>query len=421
MSDYILTYSKIKFYPLEPKIEDIRIEDIAHALSLMTRANGHIKHFYSIAQHSINCYKEARRRNYSREVQLGCLLHDASESYISDITRPVKRNLAEYMPIEERLQEMIYEKYGIGGFSEDDQAKIKDIDDALLHYEFLDLMGVGIFDDDPYIAMEHDFGQADFAKVEKEFKRCFRMLSNDGICNSFVGIDGCKGGYVAINIMNHDFEIKMFENIAELCQEYSESDSIIIDMPIGLPESMQDIRPDSAARKVLSSRASCIFNTPSRQAIYENEYPDANETNRRVLGKGLSKQSFAISNKIRDIDEFLNKEPEWRNKLIESHPEVCFAMLNANGNGPEPIFENKKTPVGIEKRLDLLSKYYDRTDEIRELIHSDIKLKWFKDDVIDALCLAVTGMLGFENGFKTIPEDPIEDSMRILMQMVYAQ
>jgi hypothetical protein len=42
MSDYILTYSKIKFHPLEPRIEDILIEDIAHALSLMTRANGHI-------------------------------------------------------------------------------------------------------------------------------------------------------------------------------------------------------------------------------------------------------------------------------------------------------------------------------------------------------------------------------------------
>lgn len=420
MADYILTYSKMKFYPLEPKVDDIKIEDIAHALSLMTRANGHIKHFYSIAQHSINCYKEAKKRNYSRAVQLGCLLHDASESYISDITRPVKRNLPEYLSIEERLQEMIYEKYRIGDLSSEDREKIKDIDDAILHYEFLDLMGVGIFEDEPYIAMEHDFGQTDFVKVEKQYLNCFRMLSSEGTGNSYVGIDGCKDGYVAINIMDHDFEIKMFDNISDLCKEYSDSDSIIIDMPIGLPENIQDIRPDSAARKVLSSRASCVFNTPSRQAIYENEYPDANETNRNILGKGLSKQSFAISNKIRDIDEFLYKEPKWRNKLIESHPEVCFAMLNAKINGPEPIYDNKKTPTGIEKRLDLLSKYYDRTDEIRELIHSDAKLKRFKDDVIDALCLAVTGMLGFENGFMTIPENPMKDSMGILMQMVYA-
>ena len=78
MSDYILTYSKIKFYPLEPIKSDIDIVDIAHALSLITRANGHFKHFYSVAQHSINCYKEAKQRGYSQRVQLGCLMHDAS-------------------------------------------------------------------------------------------------------------------------------------------------------------------------------------------------------------------------------------------------------------------------------------------------------------------------------------------------------
>ena len=60
MADSILTYSKIRFCPLEPVEEDIRIEDIAHALSLMTRANGHIPHFYSVAQHSINCFRKRR-------------------------------------------------------------------------------------------------------------------------------------------------------------------------------------------------------------------------------------------------------------------------------------------------------------------------------------------------------------------------
>lgn len=60
MSNYILTYSKIKFYPLEPVIYNINIKDIAHALSLMTRANGHFEYFYSVGQHSINCYREAK-------------------------------------------------------------------------------------------------------------------------------------------------------------------------------------------------------------------------------------------------------------------------------------------------------------------------------------------------------------------------
>lgn len=104
MSDCILTYTKVSFNPLEAVEEDIRIEDIAHALSLLTRANGHCRHFYSVAQHSIACCREARSRGYSARVQLGCLLHDASESYISDITRPVKINLPEYTEIEKNYR-----------------------------------------------------------------------------------------------------------------------------------------------------------------------------------------------------------------------------------------------------------------------------------------------------------------------------
>ena len=70
MSDYIITYTKIKFFPLAPIKEDIHIDDIAHALSLMTRANGHFPEFYSVAQHCIACCKEAITRGYSNKLAL---------------------------------------------------------------------------------------------------------------------------------------------------------------------------------------------------------------------------------------------------------------------------------------------------------------------------------------------------------------
>ena len=76
----IMTHSKKMFDPLHPKTELIDIEDIAHALAMLCRANGHFKTFYSVCQHSINCMHEAVARGYSRRVQLGCLLHDASEA-----------------------------------------------------------------------------------------------------------------------------------------------------------------------------------------------------------------------------------------------------------------------------------------------------------------------------------------------------
>ena len=142
---YILTYRKKEFYPLKPKSEDIDIVDIAHALSLLCRANGHFKHFYSVGQHSLNCAYEAIARRCSQNVVLGCLLHDASEAYLSDITRPVKKHLHKYLEVEEVLQNKIFEKW-IPNLSEDEKNQIFEIDDAILYYEFINLFGEKIFD-----------------------------------------------------------------------------------------------------------------------------------------------------------------------------------------------------------------------------------------------------------------------------------
>lgn len=106
MSD-ITTFSGEKFNPLNPDVEKIKIGDIAHALSMLCRANGHFKSFYSVAQHSINCANEAKARGYSLRVQLACLLHDASEAYLSDITRPVKEKFTQYHEFEKNLQNVI--------------------------------------------------------------------------------------------------------------------------------------------------------------------------------------------------------------------------------------------------------------------------------------------------------------------------
>lgn len=178
VKSHILTYTNVKFYPLEPVAEDIKIEDIAHSLSLMTRANGHLKHFYSVAQHAINCYKEAKARGYSERVQLGCLMHDASESYISDLTRPVKSLLSEYFVIEEKLQRLIYEKYGLGDLSEEEQLQIRLVDDVILYYEFIELMGAPVVPGiPPEVVMDHDFSLRDFGDVEKEFRNVFDLLT----------------------------------------------------------------------------------------------------------------------------------------------------------------------------------------------------------------------------------------------------
>ena len=62
----ITTYTGKLFDPTNPNIDGIDIVDIAHALSLLCRGNGHVKYFYSVGQHSISCYREAKARNYSK-------------------------------------------------------------------------------------------------------------------------------------------------------------------------------------------------------------------------------------------------------------------------------------------------------------------------------------------------------------------
>ena len=59
MADYITTYTGDHFDPTLPKAEHLHIEDIAHALSLICRGNGHVKTFFSVGSHCINCAKEA--------------------------------------------------------------------------------------------------------------------------------------------------------------------------------------------------------------------------------------------------------------------------------------------------------------------------------------------------------------------------
>ena len=87
------------------------IKDIAHALSLICRGNGHVQHFYSVAQHSLACAKEAKVRGYRKEIILGCLLHDASEAYLSDVTRPIKKELTYYLEVEDVLQNSIWKYF----------------------------------------------------------------------------------------------------------------------------------------------------------------------------------------------------------------------------------------------------------------------------------------------------------------------
>ena len=92
---WILTNSARPFDLLNPRAENVITTDLAHALSLVCRFNGHCAHHYSVAQHSLLVAYIIEKEGGTPEEQLAGLLHDGTEAYISDLTRPLKLLLIE--------------------------------------------------------------------------------------------------------------------------------------------------------------------------------------------------------------------------------------------------------------------------------------------------------------------------------------
>lgn len=172
----ISTINGKRFNPTKAEPDNIVIEDIAHALSLICRANGHFKIFYSVAQHSINCAIEAKNRGLSTEIQLVCLLHDASEAYIGDVTRPLKRQLTAYIDYEKELQSTILKALDIAEPNKEEQRIVKEIDDCLLYHEFRTYHGDELLEEVPGIHITLPKEEIHHSNVCEQFIRLYNAL-----------------------------------------------------------------------------------------------------------------------------------------------------------------------------------------------------------------------------------------------------
>ena len=130
---YLSTYTGKKFFPFDPRPEQICIEHIAHGLSMLCRFSGQCPYFYSVAEHSIYLV-----HFLPDNLQLEGLLHDASEAYLADLPRPVKAGLPEYKAIEARVERVIAEKLGLPFPM---APEVKAADQALLKHEVFSFFG----------------------------------------------------------------------------------------------------------------------------------------------------------------------------------------------------------------------------------------------------------------------------------------
>ncbi len=140
---WIQTMSGNRFDLIEPDPSSLDIEEIAHSLSMLCRFTGHVREFMSVAQHSVMVARiiESLDRGAHLGSQLAYdgLMHDATEAYVGDVSRPLKRLLPEYKAIESRIAKAIAERYLV---TDPLPELVKVADNVSLLWERRDLMAL---------------------------------------------------------------------------------------------------------------------------------------------------------------------------------------------------------------------------------------------------------------------------------------
>lgn len=102
--------------PLDVHVEDVHITDIAHALSRQCRYNGHVSGFLSVARHSVWVMQRIETLFASKRLAMTALLHDAAETYLGDMVRPLKHDAtlgAAYVTAEAKLEQVIAARFDL--------------------------------------------------------------------------------------------------------------------------------------------------------------------------------------------------------------------------------------------------------------------------------------------------------------------
>lgn len=182
--DWFQTFTGRRFYLLDPKPEDIDIFDIAHALSNVCRFGGHVKEFYSVAQHSVHVAWELMRWMADPDVVLWGLLHDAAEAYVGDMVRPLKKSpeMAAFSVAEDAIMAAVCDRFGL---SREMPEGVIAADEILLMTEKRDLFIAGRNDWSDYYKsitpLEETVEPWDSARAEMMFLSSFSLYSQHKI------------------------------------------------------------------------------------------------------------------------------------------------------------------------------------------------------------------------------------------------
>ncbi len=230
------------------------------------------------------------------------------------------------------------------------------------------------------------------------------------------GVDGCKGGWIAIrkDVASGEISSVIYTSGEKLTSESPKPVVLALDIPIGLSDSGPR-QCDILARKMLGQpRGSSVFPAPIRPTLTATDRTEANSISRSVDGKGVGAQAFGLYLRIREIDEIMRRDEKARGYIHEVHPELCFMAWN---NG-EPIVESKKSHQGMSIRLDLVKSHFgERVARSVRQRHSASQVA--DDDIYDAFAALWTAERIHLGIAKVIPDRQEIDSFGLPMAMWY--
>ncbi len=219
------------------------------------------------------------------------------------------------------------------------------------------------------------------------------------------GIDGCPTGWVCVSLDTETraVTVQILSHIEAILPTFAIA---MIDIPIGLPNAGAR-ECDTQVRRMLKSRGSSVFPAPIRPMLGAGTYVEACEMGTKVDGRKISKQTWFLLPKIREVDAFLHQNPERMSQFHEVHPELSFSAWNDF----RPMSHSKKTAAGRVEREDLVLSRYGEAYRAVSLP----KAAYRNDDLLDAFAALWSAERQFAGTARTFPESSPRDETGLPM------
>jgi predicted RNase H-like nuclease len=219
-----------------------------------------------------------------------------------------------------------------------------------------------------------------------------------------VGVDWGSNGWVCACLDGRTWTVSLEPSILSVWRRYGESidGPLLVDIPIGLvAEGTRDCDRAAKAAMAAYERGASVFLTPPRPALRAATYEDAKAATEARTDGSLTVQAWRLLPRVQEVDDLLRSAASPGRTLRESHPDVCFHALadgerlgskhDAAGADARSAVLDAHVPGAAAAYDDLVATHIDDQPS-----HARRFRAGNDDDILDAMCLAVTARLGVD-------------------------